>query len=84
MTQKHTVKATQDFFKAEKCNILQWLNQPLDLNPIQHAFHMLETKLKAERPANKQQLKTAAVKARQSITKEGIQRLVMTMGHHVN
>ena len=60
---KHTVKATQEFFKAKKWNILQWPSQSPDLNPIEHAFHLLKTRLKAERPANKQKLKTAAVKA---------------------
>ncbi len=43
------------------------------------AFHSLKTKLKTERPTNKQQLKSAAVKAWQSITKEETQSLVMTM-----
>ncbi|CAJ0933399.1 unnamed protein product, partial [Ranitomeya imitator] len=38
-----------------------------------------ETKLLTERPTNKQQLKTTAVKAWQSIKKEGTQRLVMSM-----
>jgi len=37
-----------------------------DFNPIQHAFHSLKTKLKAERPTNKQ-LNSAAVKAWQSL-----------------
>ncbi len=34
------------------------------------AFHSLKTKLKAERPTNKQQLKSAAVKAWKSSTKK--------------
>lgn len=51
-----------------------------DLNPIEYVFHLLKTKLKAERPINKQQLETAAVKAGQSITKEESQALVMSMG----
>ena len=59
---KHTAKATQEFFKAKKWNILQWPSQSPDLNPIGHAFHLLKTKLKAERPTNKQQLKTAAAR----------------------
>ncbi len=60
---KHTAKATQEFLKVEKDNILQWPSQSRDFNPIEHAFHLLRTKLKAERPKNKQQLKSAAVKA---------------------
>ncbi len=56
------------FEGKKKIYILQWPSQSPDLNPIEHAFHLLKTKLKAERPTNKQQLKSAAVKAWQSIT----------------
>ncbi len=76
---KHTVKATQEFFKVKKGIILQWQSQSPDLNPIEHAFHLLKTKLKAERPTNNQQLESAAVKAQKSITKEETQSLVMFM-----
>lgn len=76
---KHKAKATQEFIKAKKWNILEWPSQSPDLNPIEHAFHLLKTKLQTERPTNKQQLKTAAVKAWQSIKKEETQRLVMSM-----
>ncbi len=75
---KHTVKATQEFFKVKKGIILQWQSQSPDLNPIEHAS-LLKTKLKAGRPTNNQQLESAAVKAQQSITKEETQSLVMFM-----
>ncbi|CAJ0938076.1 unnamed protein product, partial [Ranitomeya imitator] len=77
---KHTAKATQEFMSAKKWNILQWPSQSPDLNPIEHAFHLLKSRLKTERPTNKQDLKAAAVKAWQSIKKEETQRLVMSMG----
>ncbi len=51
---KHTAKATQEFLKAKKWNILQWPSQSPDCNLIENAFHSLKTKLKAERPTNKQ------------------------------
>ncbi len=35
-----------------------WEQAP-DFNPIEHAFHLPKTKLMAERPTNKQQLKSA-------------------------
>ncbi|KAG2462898.1 TCB1 transposase, partial [Polypterus senegalus] len=76
---KHTAKATQEFIKAKKWKILEWPSQSPDLNPIEHAFHLLKTKLRTERPTNKQQLKAAAVKAWQSIKKEETQHLVMSM-----
>ena len=60
---KHTAKATQELLKENKWNILQWPSQSYDLNPIEHEFHLLKAKLKAERPTNKEQQKTAAVRA---------------------
>jgi hypothetical protein len=75
---KHTAKATQNF-KAKKCNVLQWPSQLPDVNPIEHEFHLL----KANRPKNKQELKTAAIKAWHSITGEETQHLVMSMGSRV-
>ncbi|KAG2458785.1 TCB1 transposase, partial [Polypterus senegalus] len=76
---KHTAKATQEFIKAKKWKNLEWPSQSPDLNPIELAFHLLKTKLRTERPTNKQQLKAAAVKAWQSIKKEETQHLVMSM-----
>ncbi|KAG2467586.1 TCB1 transposase, partial [Polypterus senegalus] len=76
---KHIAKATQEFIKAKKWKILEWPSQSPYLNPIEHAFHLLKTKLQTERPTNKQQLKAAAVKAWQSIKKEETQHLVMSM-----
>ena len=73
---KHTVKATEEFFKAKKWNVTQWPSQSPDLNPIEHAFHLLKTKLKGKCPKNKQELKKVAW---QSITRDETQRLVMSM-----
>ncbi len=35
---KHTAKATQEFLKVKKWNILQWPSQSPDLNPIELHF----------------------------------------------
>ena len=50
---------------------------------ISKAFHLLKTRLKANNPPNKQELKRAAVQAWQSITKEDTQLLVMSIGHQL-
>ena len=76
---KHTVKATKTFFKTKKWNVMQWPSQSPDLNPIEHAFQLLKTKLKGKCPKNKQELKTVAGKAWQSITRDETQLLVMSM-----
>ncbi len=62
---KHTAEATKEFLKVKKWNILQWPSRYPDFNPFEHAFHLLKTKLKADpqRHTNKQQQKSAAVKA---------------------
>ncbi len=65
-------------FEDKKWNILQWPSQSPDINLIEHVFHLLRTKLKAERPTNKQQLKSR-VKAWKSITKEETESQVMSM-----
>lgn len=47
---------------------------------IEHALYLLKTKLKAERPINKQQLKMAAVKAWQSVSRKERKHLVVFIG----
>ncbi len=76
---KHTAKATKEFLKGKKWTVMQWPRQSPDPNPIEHAFHLLKTKLKGKRPKNKQELKTVAVEAWRSITRDETQRLVMSM-----
>ena len=66
-------------FKAKKWNAMQWPSQSPDLNLIEHAFHLLKTKLKGKCPKNKQELKIVAAEAWQSITSDETQRLVMSM-----
>ena len=47
--------------QPKKWNVMQWPSQSPDLNPIEHAFLLLKTKLKGKCPKNKQELKTVAV-----------------------
>ncbi len=76
---KHTAKATKEILKGKKWTVMQWPSHSPDLNPIEYAFHLLKTKLKGKCPKNKQELKTVAVEAWQSITRDDTQRLVMSM-----
>ncbi len=78
MTQS-ILQSNQRVLKGKKWTVMQWPSQSPDLNPIEHAFHLLKTKLKGKCPKNKQELKTVAVEAWQSITRDETQRLVMSM-----
>lgn len=64
MTQNIHLKATREFLKAQKFNVLQWTSRSPDHNPTQNAFHILNTQLNADRRTNKQQLKAAASQGR--------------------
>lgn len=74
---RHSIDITQKIQGNQQESYLRQLNA-MSLN-IEHAFHLLKTKLKAERPTDKQQLKATAVKAWQSNSREETQHLVMTM-----
>ncbi len=79
MTQSILQKQPKSFWRERKWTVMQWPSQSPDLNPIEHAFYLLKTKLKGKCPKNKQELKTVAVEAWQSITRDETQRLVMSM-----
>ncbi len=72
-------KSNQRVFEGKEVDCYAMSSQSPDLNPIEHAFHLLKTKLKGKCPKNKQELKTVAVEAWQSITRDETQRLVMSM-----
>ena len=46
---KHTANTTNDFIREKKCKVLDCPCQS-DLNPIEHAFHLLEMRLKGNLP----------------------------------
>ena len=76
---KHTARATQDFLKAKKLKILKGPNQSSDLNPKEHAFQMLKTKLMSEKLRDKQQLKVAVANVWQSISRDEMENLATSM-----
>ena len=46
----HTAKATKEFFKTKKWNVMQWPSQSPDLNLNEHAFHLSEDNTEGKMP----------------------------------
>ncbi len=80
---KHPASSVKEFIRAKKWKVLDCPSQSPDLNPIEHEFHQLKRRVKAETPQNKQQLELAALKAGESISKDETKSLVMSMGHRL-
>ncbi len=80
---KHPASSVKEFIRAKKWKILDCPSHSPDLNPIEHEFHQLKRRVKAETPQNKQQLELAALKAGKSIFKDETKSLVMSMGHRL-
>ncbi len=78
---KHPAISVKELMRAKKWIVLDFPSQSPDLNPIEHEFQQLKRRVKAETPQNKQQLELAALKAGESISKDEIKSLVMSMGH---
>lgn len=72
-------KTTKEFFNAKNWKILDLPCQSPDLNTTEYGFHIVK-EIKVISPWNKQELKMAAVQAWQSITRDGTQHLVMSVG----
>ncbi len=80
---KHPTSSVKEFIRTKKWKVLDCPSQSPDLNPIEHEFHQLKRRVKAQTPQNKQQLELAALKAGKSISKDETKSLVMSMGHRL-
>ncbi len=76
---KHPASSVKEFIRANKWKVLDCPSQS-NLSLIEHEFHHLKRRVKAETPQHKQQLELAALKAGKSISKDETKSLVMSMG----
>ncbi len=80
---KHPASSVKEIIRAKKWNVLDCPSQSPDLNPIEHEFHQLKKRVKAETPQNKQHVELAALKAGKCISKDETKSLVMCMCHRL-
>jgi hypothetical protein len=53
----HTAKATKNWLRAMNINVLDWLGQSLDLNPIENLWQMMKRKIAQQQPSSISHLK---------------------------
>ncbi len=81
MTQN--ASSVKESIRAKKWKVLDCPSQSPDVNLIEHEFHQLKRRVKAETPQNKQQFELATIKAGKSISKDETKSLVMSLGHRL-
>ncbi len=76
---EHPASSVKEFIRAKKWKVFDCPSQSPDLHLIEHEFHQLKRRIKAETPQNKEHLELAALKAGKSISKDETKSLVMSL-----
>jgi hypothetical protein len=80
---KHTAKILQKYFEEKRINVLPWVAQSPDLNPIEHLWAELERRTKGRHPKCKEELKTILSTAWNEISSDVTKKLVESMPRRV-
>ncbi|MBN3277122.1 TCB1 transposase, partial [Polyodon spathula] len=75
---KHKAKATLEWLKNKKVNVLQWPSQSHDLNPIENLWHYLKIAVHKHRPTNLNNLEQICQEEWAKITPKLCAKLVYT------
>lgn len=80
---KHTSRLLKNYFIEKNITVLEWPSQSPDLNPIEHLWAYIKTRLKEKEITKKQQLIVAISEIWSSIPKSITEKLVDSMGNRV-
>ncbi|MGH0192815.1 UNVERIFIED_CONTAM: hypothetical protein FKN15_028285 [Acipenser sinensis] len=75
---KHTAKATLEWLRNKKVNVLEWPSQSPDLNPIENLWHDLKIAVHQRSPRNLTELEQFCKEEWSNIAKSRCEKLVET------
>jgi transposase len=76
---KHTATLVKDYFVEKGVDLIEWSSQSPDLNPIEHVWSYIKTKLRDYKIRNKSDLKAAIMDIWNRIPLEFVQKLINSM-----
>ena len=75
----HTARVTQAWFQKNKINVLPWVAQSADMNPIEHLWDELDRRVQEKKPRSLKELRDVLEREWMSIGKSITQKLVDSM-----
>lgn len=80
----HTSRTTRQWMEENNIRLLDWPAQSPDLNPIEHLWSTLKTRIRNHRIATKDSLKTALREEWNKITAEDCKKLVCSLPNRID
>ena len=73
---KHTAKTTQEWLRDKSLHVLEWPNQSLNLNPIEHLWRDLKIAVQRSSPSNLTELERICIEEWEKLPKYRCAKLV--------